>query len=380
MQNHPKISFAIAIVDEAQTIADGPRGILLQSVLDEIVARNDSVQLFFAAPFVDNPDLFGSLFPRPIVSEVSTATAVGQNVIFVDSDPADRRRISFAHWNAGSRRQVATHVHPVEFGAGQDFVIQLASWLGSGTQNLLYALGPSECEQMALKLRELVTPAPESEAARQALSNFIKEAIHPRYVLAETVLKGVGFHYGDMPTLVRKTLEEHFDSGILNYLVSTSTLLHGVNLPARNLFLYKPFKGAKAPMQSVDFWNLAGRAGRLGREFAGNVFLIDYDEWQSKPLSGPRQQHLVSALTTHLTRDPNALVEYMRDRDRKPEPRKNIDEFEGTFVRLFTDYRQKKLEATLERAGLSPGSETAIKVNSALSEIASTITLSDEVD
>jgi hypothetical protein len=171
----------------------------------------------------------------------------------------------------------------------------------------------------------------------------VKEAIHPKYALAETVLHGVGFHYGDMPTLLRKTLEEQFDSGVLNYLISTSTLLHGVNLPARNLFLYRPFKGANRPLGSVDFWNLAGRAGRLGREFAGNVFLIDYDSWDSEPLFGPRRQRVISALTCHLTETPDDLIAYIHDRERKPEPRKAVDEYEGTLVRLFTDYRQKKL-------------------------------------
>jgi len=232
---------------------------------------------------------------------------------------------------------------------------------------------------MSLKLRELVYPAQQTDASRKVLSAFVKEAVHPKYVLAETVLRGVGFHYGDMPTLLRKTLEEHFDSGVLNYLISTSTLLHGVNLPARNLFLYKPFRGANRPLESVDFWNLAGRAGRLGKEFAGDVFLVDYESWQSKPLSGPRRQRVTSALTKHLTTSPDELIEYIRDSDRKSDPRRTVDEYEGTMVRLFADYRQKKLETTFERAGLPPTSEVAIRVSAALAEIATAITLPDEV-
>jgi hypothetical protein len=34
-----------------------------------------------------------------------------------------------------------------------------------------------------------------------------------------------------------------------------------------------------APLDSIDFWNLAGRAGRLRREFQGNIYMINYAKW-----------------------------------------------------------------------------------------------------
>jgi hypothetical protein len=155
LQNHPKLAFGVAIVDEAQTIAEGPRGILLQSVLDELLVRNPQMQLFFAAPFMDNPDVFSALFLRDIVPEISTSTAVAQNVILVDVDKADRKRIAFSKWDSEGRRPLGTRASETAFGFGADLLIEVAAWLGRGSQSLLYALGPSECENMALKLRDL---------------------------------------------------------------------------------------------------------------------------------------------------------------------------------------------------------------------------------
>jgi superfamily II helicase len=93
-------------------------------------------------------------------------------------------------------------------------------------------------------------------------------------LLDVTVKNGVAFHYGNIPAILRTAVEQAFVSGDLQYLVCTSTLLAGVNLPARNLFLCQPLR-KKGSLESVDFWNLAGRAGRLRREFQGNIYLIN---------------------------------------------------------------------------------------------------------
>nr|WP_249787546.1 hypothetical protein [Bradyrhizobium sp. NBAIM03] len=91
-----------------------------------------------------------------------------------------------------------------------------------------------------------------------------------------------------MPTQIRTAVEEAVARGDIDYLVCTTTLLQGVNLSAKNLFLCRPQKGDNVPLESVDFWNLVGRAGRLMKEFQGNIFLIDYDNWRKKPLEQPR--------------------------------------------------------------------------------------------
>ena len=43
------------------------------------------------------------------------------------------------------------------------------------------------------------------------------------------------------------------------YLVCTSTLLEGVNLPAKSIIIRKPTRGQGNPLNQNDFWNLAGR-------------------------------------------------------------------------------------------------------------------------
>ena len=54
-------------------------------------------------------------------------------------------------------------------------------------------------------------------------------------------------------------------------------------------------------MQPGDFWNLVGRAGRMSKEFTGNVYCIHGVEWESEPLKSGRLNAIKSAFRVALT-------------------------------------------------------------------------------
>ena len=112
-----------------------------------------------------------------------------------------------------------------------------------------------------------------------------------------------------------------------------STLLQGVNLPAKNIFIFAPEKGHLKPLQSTDFWNLAGRAGRLLREFCGNIFLIDYSKWRSQPLEGPKDAVIVSAIESDIKQRDSGLLDVIRNVSSPATS--NASDLEATFVRLY---------------------------------------------
>ncbi|OKL52544.1 hypothetical protein BSZ39_12545 [Bowdeniella nasicola] len=59
----------------------------------------------------------------------------------------------------------------------------------------------------------------------------------------------------------------------IQFVVCTSTLLEGVNLPAKNIFVLSD-KHGNSSFTKIDFENLAGRAGRLTYDFSGNVICV----------------------------------------------------------------------------------------------------------
>lgn len=105
------------------------------------------------------------------------------------------------------------------------------------------------------------------------LESYIRETIHSSYYLADLIKHGVAFHFGALPQDIREKIEDQFKKGNIKYLFTTSTLLQGVNLPAKNLFILSDKIGL-SKMTELNFRNLAGRAGRLTKELFGNIFVV----------------------------------------------------------------------------------------------------------
>lgn len=346
---HTNLSFEVMLVDEIQSIADGPRGILLSSVIDEALSRNSQMQLVLAGPNIRNPGSVTRLFNTEPSAVQTDEAAVSQNIIFVDCDQENPCAAKLSFLSEQDKISLGAIECDQPLLDHRSKLINLPLRLARGGQSLIYALGPAECENIAFGLSDDEVEV--GHPGLHDLSAFIKEAVHPKYQLAHDVLQGVGFHYGRLPALVRKAIEDAFSDGRLQFLVTTSTLLYGVNLPAQNLFLHNPHKGQNQPISAPDFWNLAGRAGRLGKEFAGNIFLIDYGGWQSQPLTGPKELDVTPSLTDHVVDRVQELTEYIENPDSVPD-RKKPDEFENTFVKLVRDHIEGRLGDTLNRAGL----------------------------
>jgi replicative superfamily II helicase len=269
LQAHPDLAADLAIVDEAHSISDGSRGILLQTVIEELLLRNAQTQVLFASPTTRNLDLYERLFGVSVNRRRSREPTVSQNFLLVKTNYPNPKSVT-----------VETSTHSAVGQLSADFKLatrlerlaHVPFLLGHGHSNLIYANGADEAEEIAIRLSETLSSR-DTTPQREALSALVKESVHDKYVLADCVKKGVGFHYGNIPTIVRQQVEAAFSVGDLDYLVCTSTLLQGVNLPAKNIFMLKPTKGQGTALNSTDFWNLSGRAGRLRKEFQGNIFL-----------------------------------------------------------------------------------------------------------
>lgn len=300
---HPGFAPGVVVVNEAHGVGEGARGVRLQAALEELLRRRPTAQLLFASPGVRNLAVFGKLLGADDVQPLrSREPAVAQN--FVTVDVVDQQR-------GGLRLRLADSAvddPPVaEVNMGNRTVTRVerlanvAFALGRGATNVVYANGAAEAEEVALAMAALVG-GDRATPARMELQRVAAEAVHPAYALTQCVLRGVAFHYSNMPTQLRLAIEQAVAAGHIDHLVCTSTLLQGVNLPAKNIFMFRPEKGATRPLQGVDFWNLAGRAGRLMKEFQGNIFLIDYGGWRNDPLQQARKADVIPAVEEGLLR------------------------------------------------------------------------------
>lgn len=318
----PNFKIDLMFVDEAQGLGGAHRGILLQQVIDRAVQANPAMQLIMASPLSANPELL--IENRPFLTSgdafASETVTVNQNLLRVERvKPSNNKRRIVQLVHGGKAIDVGT----VSFASPRTKVFEsmasIAFALGKAHGgNLIYANGASDAEKIALELWSLEGAAPpELDPEVAELQALIKSSVHPNYDLIQVLGRGIGFHYGNMPLTIRAEIERLFADEKLSFLVCTSTLLEGVNLPCKNIFIRGPRKGRGNPMTALDFWNLAGRAGRWGREFQGNVFCIDTSDsksWPDPPLTRGRF-NLVRAVPSGL-RNPSDLVDYLdRARD-----------------------------------------------------------------
>jgi hypothetical protein len=276
-------------VDEAQKVGDGARGVLLEDVLLTTATRF-SAQHIFSSPMASNPDILlhhapASVRTLPIASEQVT---VNQNLIWINQLPRKPTKW-IAHLcfddSLVALGELDLPNSPTSVTKRLPMVAHALAHAKGG--NLLYANGAAAAERAAQLLWDLEGPRADTDDAElQELATLTKTIVHPSYLLATVLMRGIAFHYGNMPLLLRSEIERLFKAGKIHFLVCTPTLIEGVNLPARTIFLRGPQKGIGHPLSEIDFWNLAGRAGRQGMEFQGNVVCVDASDekvWPSPP-------------------------------------------------------------------------------------------------
>lgn len=377
LAQHAAFCADIIIVDEAHTIAEGSRGILLHWVLEELLGRAPQSQLLFASPGVRNLDIFGRL---PGLSDVepmpSREATVGQNFLAVRVENPQAGAIAVYLRERGMQPTlIARRELGLRTVTRVEKLVNSACLFGAGSINIVYANGPGDAEDIALRLAKRFEgrrPTP----AREALADMIAEAVHGSYALVDCVRKGIGFHYSNIPTQVREAIEKAVAGGDIDYLVCTSTLLQGVNLPAKNIFMCYPKKGKHSALASVDFWNLAGRAGRLLKEYQGNIFLIEYENWKKQPLNDQRATNIIPAIEDSILNRSTALLRIIGQPVKKSD-----DDLEAAFVRLLHDQKCGTLEAALERmqAGQRISDEILASVRSAIVAVSDQITIPADV-
>jgi superfamily II DNA/RNA helicase len=97
---------------------------------------------------------------------------------------------------------------------------------------------------------------------------------------------GIFSHHGNTPHGIRLAVEHAMKYRKARFVICTSTLAQGVNLPIRYLIVTSVYQGIK-PISVRDFHNLIGRAGRADEHTEGSILFADNDLYDKK--TGSRQ-------------------------------------------------------------------------------------------
>lgn len=256
------------IVDEAQKVIakkDARSSIYYHAIVE--VTRRFATKLIFASPSIKNPELFLQLFGKATNGALCVQErTVAQQRYFVDLIERKQYYLSGVTVSNGELKTAPK--------AGS--ATELVTSLSGSRKSIVYINSSAKSAVFALELADALPEVNDSRI--DALIKFVKEHIHKDYFLVKTLKHGVAFHHGKMPQEVREKVEKCFSEpgSKLQYVVCTSTLLEGVNLPAKNIFVLNDSHGPSS-FGKIDFENLAGRAGRLTYDFSGNVICVRHE-------------------------------------------------------------------------------------------------------
>lgn len=296
-------------IDEAHKLASklDIRSITAYTAVEKTIKANREIKLFFSAPNVSNPDIFLKLFNKEISNTYHTIESpVSQNIFFVDLIKSE-----VTHFNADENYLFTPEVLK-SIKQGSEFIRKI----GSGESNIVYCSGKEKTISKAIELYNILEQEEENDLfkSNEIVSRQIKKYIHEEYYLAKLLNRGIAYHYANLPQLIRNKIEFLFKEGKILYLFCTSTLLEGVNLPSKNIFILNNKKGS----EKIDFWNLVGRAGRLKFELSGNIFCIreTEKEWKSKNLLEDNEIiQLVPTIENHINKNIKEIEKIINDQE-----------------------------------------------------------------
>lgn len=356
-------------IDEAHEIQKGKRGITLQNAIEIALHKHPGTSILFASPLINNPGYFLTLFNRlgNGIFFTEKISPVSQNIILV-SEVKNKPKEVFIQI-ASKTRQLELGARNIGFRFRSGMIKQRASFAIAVTKpnesTIIYANGPSHAEDLAEELYQLLPDVEYSSEVKDFIS-FIRTEIHLEYPLADYLKKGIAFHYGHIPSIVRTGIENLFKAGDIKYICCTSTLLQGVNLPAKHIIIENPKSGDKAMLRS-DFLNLAGRAGRLLHEFHGNIWCLRPNSWDKNSFEGDALQEIKASMST-LMEDGGTLIQKLLNKLEISESEKEFAE--AAYGRLYHESQ------TISHENLTSKYETASNIETLEQNIAQVTSLS----
>lgn len=150
---------------------------------------------------------------------------------------------------------------------------------------LFFVFSRKETERYADQLKDTLLDTTEQASVKHIINfhlhPFAKTLEHlPQYhQLLPLLQRGIAFHHSGLLPLLKEIVEILFARGFIKVLFCTETFAVGLNMPARTvvfLDLKKPGNTGQGfrPLRSDEYIQMAGRAGRRGKDTQGTVIYL----------------------------------------------------------------------------------------------------------
>ena len=276
LMSNPDLRIDHLFIDEAEEMTSGARATYYFKVISMVMSRSSEASIVFSAPYVPNPSVFldaTSVQRRREAVPFNTEYSPVNQVCVIIHSSSGRVRV-FDNFT----KKILDSCQLKLGGTANQVLFSLLSQVVG--QSLVYCNSKEAAPELALSFSKVIG----RKWADTELEEFAEELrsyVHEDYALAEVVQYGVAYHFGNLPSYIRRKVEKLFRQGKIKAMFCTSTLLEGVNLPARNLFIvsHRKYRG---DLTELDLRNLIGRVGRTKIILNGTVYMIVDDEKEER--------------------------------------------------------------------------------------------------
>lgn len=303
------------VFDEVHYINDRERGKVWEETM---ILLDSSVQLILLSATIDKPELFagwlGELKQKPI-HLISTNYRIVplEHSVFIGQQPqllmdntevfrADAYK-RYLDWREQKRKDKDTKEKQVAQRKASGWENAVVKGGGMPAFNhqlnecvkylqskelmpcLFFVFSRKGCENLAHLVEGSLIDSSDAAAIRHIwdfhLHKYkdILEHLPQAHQLKELVMRGIAFHHSGLLPILREMVELLFGRGLLKCLFATETFAVGINMPTKTVvFLdlekYSDESQGLRSLRTDEYIQMAGRAGRRGKDEKGYVFYL----------------------------------------------------------------------------------------------------------
>lgn len=294
---------ALVVMDEAHNMESKSRGMRIELLLATIKQESTQANFLLLMPFVEKAGALARWLANDVGGgrSITLGTSVWRpNERIVGMFRAEGDDSQRAGWRLQYQTLVTTpktiHLEglhqvggakPLDLpksrlinanGEQQGFALQAAAmatvFSSRGTSIAVGGTIPSAWSMAREAAKKL--PVIEMPSERiQLVQKFLTAEISSDFELIGMLARGVAVHHAGLSDEVRSLIEWLAEEGDIRVLCATTTLAQGINFPVSSVFLATTLYPYGVSMGAREFWNLAGRAGRINQDSVGVVGIAE---------------------------------------------------------------------------------------------------------
>lgn len=286
----------LVVMDEAHNIEDEERGLRIELLLATIKQESSYANFLLLMPFVPNAQDLAQWLAADRGKAISLGTTAWQpnerivgmfSVTGCDAQKGEKRgdwHLSFDTLITAQRTIHLNGTHTVDGNRplkGLSFsnvksslsaqAVAMAKVFSKRGTSIAVAQKIPDVWSIARKVAKELDPFECIPEEITLVQRFLATEISPEFELIDMLARGIAVHHAGLPVEVLSLIEWLTEAGYVRVLCATTTIAQGLNFPVSSVFLATTKYPYGVQMPHRSFWNLAGRAGRIGQDSVGVV-------------------------------------------------------------------------------------------------------------